>query len=146
MNILLIDCQVNIGDHEGLYCTSCNITGPGNCDPTGCPAKDEIRHEIVIYNNYTKMCEMCQRKIGDHLGVNCESCNINGPGKCDPGGCPARLTYYNSRTELCEEETMNRTCKRGFSSYKCQGLIFSRNPAKRIDPPKSREKSHPVKL
>ena len=50
------------------------------------------------------MCELCQRKIADDVELNCETCEINGPGKCDPKDCPVpEVVHYNSSTQMCEE-------------------------------------------
>ena len=37
--------------------------------------------------------------IGSNRGVDCTSCAVNGPGKCDPDGCPiqAGVVYVESK-------------------------------------------------
>lgn len=53
-------------------------------------------------------CTKCQIDIGGIHGINCYSCSINGFGKCDPFGCPNIFAYYNSQTQQCEVETVNK--------------------------------------
>ena len=38
----------------------------------------------------------CQLKIGGEAGFDCTSCAVNGPGKCDPDGCPKHAWFDGS--------------------------------------------------
>lgn len=94
-------CQHGIGGYDRLNCISCTVNGVGKCDPEGCLAEYSLHRHGVVYNNKTQLCEMCQRNIKGHRGLNCRSCLSNGPGFCDESGCPV-VTSYNSSTNLCE--------------------------------------------
>lgn len=89
-------CQKTIGGYIALNCILCEINGGGKCDLNGCPT-DISTH--VWYNSKTEKCEMCQNKIPGGMGIqeimiHCNTCNINGDGKCDPDGCPTH--YFTS--------------------------------------------------
>ena len=54
---------------------------------------------------------MCQLDIEGYEGLNCYSCTVNGPGKCDPDGCPTpQVLYYNQTLQMCLE-IEPKTCK-----------------------------------
>ena len=74
------------------------------CDIGKCP-------EFTRYSNITNTCQACQLDIGGHAGLNCESCTVNGVGKCDEIGCPPPgITQYNNSTHMCEEAKNHKQC------------------------------------
>ena len=56
----------------------------------------------------------CQRDIEDTLdssitilALKCISCKINGPGKCDPDGCPEKTVYVESINKCAGKMAFN---------------------------------------
>ena len=107
-------CQTDIGGNEYLDCRTYLINGAGKCDPGGCPTEYGTWKTSSVYNNVTKLCEMCQVRVGDEYLSNCLSCSVNGAGKCDANGCPESKNIeivYNSTSKMCE------TCQAKIGGY-----------------------------
>lgn len=64
-------------------CNSCDQTGPGFCDKTGC---------ATGFTWHNQACLSC--------APNCNSCDTNGPGFCDPGQCAQPYGYTSAGCEL----------------------------------------------
>ena len=59
-------------------------------------------------------CTDCQMDIGGHHGLNSQYCTTRE--KCGSSACPAFLTHYNTKTQMCEETKKNiYECKKRHS-------------------------------
>ena len=68
-----------------------------------------------------------QTRIGARLGFwgkDCTSCRVNGPGKCDPDGCPNKATIYVKRDKQC--------AGKGEMKIICRGMEISNLDLPRI--------------
>ena len=58
---------------------------------------------MIYHNNILHVYLVCQTRINNKLCKDCTSCKVNGPGKCDPGGCPTKEgTVYVEQYKHCK--------------------------------------------
>lgn len=133
------NCQIAIGGYKEFNCFSCNKNGAGKCDYGECPrlirfdsnGKKTVGfggdYKYKSYDASIKQCVVCQENIGEHSGLNCESCSNNGLGKCDEDGCPnnqvnggmKRYTSYNDTVEKCNICQENIGEQKGLNCKSC---------------------------
>ena len=62
-----------------------------------------LRFTANVYVYYVNMLHIICYFVVGPCATNCDTCDTNGPGKCDTSGCASGNTY-NTATNLCDGE------------------------------------------